>query len=267
MELELPPSLSERRRSLLLDAASRLDTTFGSGLHGFVLSGSAGRGCDNDHSDLDLLIILDPEIVNGPDAPWSHTPELEQLPITLDHLEAIADFTDGDWGYRWSYAWAPVLADRTGGRIARAIDRQTHLTTDETMGILVRHQGLDGWLNLAYRALKSARDGNTFEASLDASESIPMLLDVIFALNGLVRPYNKYLRWALDHHPLTDWPADELLALITGIRRGDRAALLDGVERVRRAAARFDEANHQETLIEVFKSWPSDRYPVLELPY
>lgn len=267
MELDLPGSLSADRKSVLTETAARLDASFGAGLLGLVLSGSAGRGLDNVHSDLDLLIILEPGIVAGPDAPWLHTPELEQLPVTLEHLETIAEFDGDQWGYRWSYAWAPVLADRTDGRIGRAIDRQTHLTADEVMAILVDHQRLDGWINLVYRALKSARDGNSLEAALDASESVPMFLDVIFALNGLVRPYNKYLRWTLDHHPLPGWPTKDLLDLIKNIRLGDPEALKAGLERVREAAGRFDTDNSQDTLIAIFRSWPSERYPVLELPY
>lgn len=173
MQLDFPASLDDAKRSILSVAATRLAAEHATALLGFVLSGSAGRGLDTARSDLDLLVILEPDVVHGPRAPWLHTPELEQIPLTLEHLETIATFGDDQWGYRWSYAWAPTLADFTGARIAAAVDRQAHLTDDEIMSVLATHARLDGWINLVYRALKSARDGHQLEAALDASEAIP----------------------------------------------------------------------------------------------
>ena len=84
--------------------------------------------------------------------------------------------------FRWSFAWAPVLLDRTGGRLQIALHRQATVTSVEAESILVEHDRLDGWLNYAYRALKSDRDGRALEARLDAAESVPWLLDVISPL-------------------------------------------------------------------------------------
>lgn len=193
MKLALPASLSVQRRALLTTVAERLSVDFGPNLLGLVLSGSAGRSLDTDRSDLDLLVILTPEIVNGPSVPWLQTSELEQIPLTLGHLETIASFDDSQFAYRWSYAWAPVLADFTGGRIAKAIDRQTRLSADEAVQLMLQHDRLGAWLNLTYRALKSARNGQLIEARLDAVEALPMFLDIVFGFEGLVRPYNKYL--------------------------------------------------------------------------
>jgi predicted nucleotidyltransferase len=268
VHLDLPPTLSDHRRSLLTSAATRLDTEHGSGLLGLVLSGSAARGLETDLSDLDLLVILEPEIVHGPRAPQLRSAELELLPMTLDDLETpAAVFRTEAWAYRWSYAWAPVLADRTGGRISRAIERQTHLTPAETMSIMIDHDQLGSLINLSYRALKSARDDRTLEARLDASEAIPMFLEAVFALNGLVRPYNKFLPWALRHHPLPDWPADDLLAVIGQWSQGDATMIKYGLARVHEAAVRFDEAQQQTVLRDVFDHWSPKAYnAVLGLP-
>lgn len=65
-------------------------------------------------------------------------------------------------------AWAPILLDRTGGRLAGALTRQATLTEAESESILVTHYRLDGWLNYAYRALKDDRDGRLLERRLDA---------------------------------------------------------------------------------------------------
>ena len=104
-----------------------------------------------------------------------------------------------------------MLLDRTGGELAAAVRRQATLTPEEADAVLIDHDRLDGWINFAYRALKDDRDGRPLEARLDAAESVPWLLDVVFAMAGRVRPYNKYLPWELRTHPVDGWPADELL--------------------------------------------------------
>ena len=96
--------------------------------------------------------------------------------------------------------------------------RQATLSPEEADGVLIEHDRLDGWVNFAYRALKNDRDGRPLEARLDAAESVPWLLDVVFAIAGRVRPYNKYLPWELRTHPLDGWPADDLLALVRAHR-------------------------------------------------
>lgn len=267
MQLALPASLSVPRQRILTAVAERLSVDFGPHLLGLVLSGSAGRGLETDRSDLDLLVILTPEIVNDPTVRWLQTPDLEQIPLTLDHLETIVAFDDGQFAYRWSYAWAPVLADFTGGRIAKAIDRQTRLSADEAVQLMLEHDRLGAWLNLTYRALKSARNGQLLEARLDAVEAVPMFLDIVFGLEGLVRPYNKYLPWALTNHPLTDWRAGELLLLLEQMLHGSPDALRLGISKVHEIAMRFADSHHNNAIRETFEEWYPDAYgEVLGLP-
>ncbi len=60
----------------------------------------------------------------------------------------------------------------------------------------------DAYRNTRFRPAKNRRDGNTEAAVLDAAESVASLLDVVFTVEGRVRPYNKFLRWELDIPPL-----------------------------------------------------------------
>ena len=106
--------------------------------------------------------------------------------------------------------------------------------------MLIDHDRLDGWVNFAYRALKNDRDGRALEARLDAAESVPWLLDVVFAIAGRVRPYNKYLPWELRTHPVEGWPADELLGLVERSLDGDVSAVRETFPRVRAACAAYD---------------------------
>jgi hypothetical protein len=263
MDLEFPELLSAGRRTLVADAAKRMDAEYGEDFLGLVLSGSAGRGLDTDLSDLDVLVILTSDVASGPRAPSLHTAELELIPLSLEHLETVSGFGSAQYGYRWTYAWAPTLLDRTGGRITHAIERQTRLGHDESMFILIDHARLDGWINLVYRALKSARDGNDFEAALDGGESIHLFLDVVFALEGQVRPYNKYLRWVLRNHPLAGWPAETLLSLLPRFGAGDPAALRYALEHLQKLCADFGDREDQRALQDVFDGWAAAEYDVL----
>jgi hypothetical protein len=59
------------------------------------------------------------------------------------------------------------------------------------------------------------------EARLDAAESVPALLTMVFALHGRVRPYNKYLIWELTRYPLGSARWDGLPALLDRVLGGD----------------------------------------------
>jgi len=108
-----------------------------------------------------------------------------------------------EYGYRWGYCYTQVLRDETGGRIPAALRRMETHTVAEARRMLLHGDQLDGYVNMAYRALKSERDGRRLESRLDAAESVPWWLDVVFTLEGRVRPYNKYLAWELREHPLS----------------------------------------------------------------
>ena len=145
--------------------------------------------------------------------------------MTLDELHAPGAFGTEDWYHRWSFAWAPVLLDRTDGDIAEGCLRQATLTETERDHVLFDADRLDGYVNYAYRSLKNDRDGRRVEARLDAAESIPWLLDTVFALHRRVRPYMKYLPWELRTHPLPGWDAEPTLRLLEGTLDGDPDAV------------------------------------------
>jgi hypothetical protein len=48
-------------------------------------------------------------------------------------------------------------------------------------------------------------------------------LVTLFALHERVRPYNKYLRWELEEHPLPgdEWSAARLLPILEAVVAGD----------------------------------------------
>ena len=252
-ELDLPDWLTTDQRDRLVTLAERNDDAHGDDLLGLALSGSAGRGHATEHSDLDVVVVLTDEAAATRSS--THSPDVDEAIDSWSELLTVPPFGTEHWWYRWTYAWAPVLLDRTGGELAEAVRRQATLTPAEADGILIDHDRLDGWVNFAYRALKNDRDGRPLETRLDAAESVPWLLDVVFALAGRVRPYNKYLPWELRTHPLDGWPADDLLGLVERTLEGDVGAIRETFARVRPACSSYDAARGHTRTTDMVEGW------------
>ena len=255
-ELDLPGWLTPAQRTAVLDLAERNDAAHGEDLLGLVLSGSAGRGYATERSDLDVVVVLTDEAASTRSS--THSPDVDEAVDGWSELLTVPAFGTEDWWYRWTYAWAPVLLDRTDGELTAAVRRQATLTPDEADAVLIDHDRLDGWLNFAYRALKNDRDGRLLEARLDAAESVPWLLDVVFATAGRVRPYNKYLPWELRTHPVDGWPASELLGLVERTLDGDPSAVRETFPRVRAACTAYDERRGHTRTLDMIEGWASE---------
>lgn len=119
---------------------------------------------------------------------------------------------------------------------------------------------LDSFINFAYRALKSHRDGRGLEARLDAVESIAPFLDVVFALHGRVRPYNKYLEWELREHPLpsTTLSAEAVLPIIIRLLTGSPDALVAAFAVVESECREQGVRLAGTEPIDVIEAWGSD---------
>lgn len=251
--LDLPPWLTPAQQETIVALAERNDAAHGDDLLGIVLSGSAARGCATERSDLDVVVVLTDEAAAGRSTAKSS--EVDEIVDSWSELTTVAPFGSEHWWYRWSYAWAPVLLDRTDGALARAVERQATLPPEEADAVLIEHDRLDGWLNFAYRTLKNHRDGRDLETRLDAAESVPWLLDVVFALAGRVRPYNKYLPWELRTHPVDGWPAEDLLGLVRRALDGDPGAVRETFGRVRAACAAYDAGRGHTGTSDMIAGW------------
>ncbi len=263
VDLELPSQLRVEQRELIVDLAERNDADDGEGLLGLVLSGSAARGMATERSDLDVYVVLTDDVARERRTIRSTT--VDEVPVSLSELEAVPPFGSQGWWFRWSFAWAPTLLDRTDGRIPAAVRRQATLTPEESDAVLVDHDRLDGWINYAYRALKADRDDRPLERRLDAAESMPWLLDVVFALAGRVRPYHKYLPWEVREHPLPDWPADVLLPVLQHTLDGDPAAIRETFARVKTGCGAYDAARGNDRTREIIDGW-GDELMLFTLP-
>jgi predicted nucleotidyltransferase len=223
---------------------------------GVVLSGSAAReGMTTEHSDVDVFVVLTDEAAQARTTRRSKA--IDEIPQTLADLEDVPKWGGDEYGYRWGYCYTQVLRDGTGGRIAEALSRMEAHTVDEARRMLLHGDVLDGYINMAYRALKSARDGRLLESRLDAAESVHWWLDVVFTLEGRVRPYNKYLPWALRQHPLSvpEWSAEQLLPQVEAVLDGDAEAVRAAYLVVERESLAWDERHGGHDLQELIEGW------------
>ena len=227
---------------------------------GVVLGGGRGKGVHTERSDYDVYVVLDdPGELPGTLAEIDDE-QVEVLPTSLEELQLIAE----DWLHplrwnRYTFAHVAPVLDRTDGRLQLVLDQKELVPSDHLASHL--RESLDAYVNLAYRSLKNHADGEDVGAALDAAESVAPLLDYLFALDGRIRPYNKFLRWELDRHelPTLDVSTTELVAAVVKLGEGDTSAQRRMFRHAEAAAARCG-------LADVIDAWGPAALAVLREP-
>jgi predicted nucleotidyltransferase len=217
---------------------------------GVVVFGSRAVGVDlTPNSDVDCFVIVDG--APGDAQRWStHGAAVEVWAVTLDAFREHALPGDDDAWNRPSFIRARVDFDRLDGEIAAIVDRKRRLTPDETKALV--DAALDDAINLIYRALKSAEAGRQLAARLDAAEAIGPLLTTAFALEGRVRPWNRWLQHELAMDPLTTPVFADLEALVAALAADPTAGTIRGAFRV------LDVAAHDNGHGAIVDAWEPD---------
>ena len=154
---------------------------------GLVVFGSRGKGAYiTEASDWDVFVVVRER--RG-ERPFVHGARLETVEVTVEELRNLPAWN------RYSLAWLEPQLDKTG-EVAEALRVAT------TVDPATAAEPLDAYVNSYYRSLKNARAGLELAALLDAQESIPWFLEFVFAVHGRLRPYNQWLAWELEQHPL-----------------------------------------------------------------
>ena len=187
---------------------------------GVVLFGSRGRGAFvTEQSDWDVFVVVRE---HRGERPFVHGARLETVEVTVDELRSPPAWN------RYALAWLEPQLDKTGEVAAAMLDavRVDPATAGEP---------LDGYVNLYYRSAKNARAGLALASLLDAQESVGWFLEFVFAVHGRLRPYNKWLEWELEHHPLpwSDLPRLERIARTGDL--GEQQALFRDAEALARS--------------------------------
>lgn len=205
---------------------------------GLILGGGRGKGVYSDRSDFDVYVVLS-DLASRSAIPEVADPMVEVIPTSLEELQEIA----GQWDHplrwnRYTFAHVTPVLDKSDGSLQAVLDLMELVPHDRRDAHL--RECLDGYVNATYRSLKNRDDGERAGAILDAAESVCPLLEYLFGLDGRVRPYNKFLGWELDHHPLpeVDLGSQEFLRAMEQVGSGDAAPQRQMYTRVEAMARR-----------------------------
>ncbi|MDP9302594.1 MAG: nucleotidyltransferase domain-containing protein [Actinomycetota bacterium] len=220
---------------------------------GVVLSGSRGRETARADSDWDCYVIVSDDVSADTLATIGALGDgsLDEAVLRLSEFETYASpGSDNSWE-AYAFAHAMVAYDAMEGRIGEIAAAKEFL--DPEVARRRARETLDAFINQSVRAAKSLRDGEEGAARLDHAEAVTPALEAIFALESRVRPYNRYLAWELERHPLSLPYDHDLPVMMRALTDGDpeRAPTLFGsIERNARLAGFGDvfDAWKQEVL-------------------
>lgn len=189
---------------------------------GLILTGGRGKGIFTENSDYDVALIVSDESVLGVKEEYKGEQGIIDIGVlSMSGFKIYAAIgTMEEWD-RYTYTHIKAQIDKTG-EIQSIIDEKGVLPTEYIPQIA--KNALDGYLNFLYRSIKNYRDGNIFASYFDACESLPRLLTFLFAVEGRIRPYNKFLKWELENYPLENLsiPSEDFLKKIElVIKSGD----------------------------------------------
>jgi len=182
---------------------------------GLFLVGSRGKGFDNEHSDYDIKIITNDEVAETYNKEFAvlKSEDIDLVVMSLSELKSYAEWNTPFAWDRYTFSHVKTLIDKTG-EIQKMIDQKGLIPEKERHDFIAN--ALDGYINQVFRSIKCFRNQNTFGARLEASVSIPCLLDLVFALHGRPKPFFGYLEKELNLYPLEKlpWKADEFIQKI-----------------------------------------------------
>jgi len=182
---------------------------------GLVLTGSRGRGFRvRPDSDFDVRLVVADEAFDDCVERYG-TPHGSPVEAVVFRQSSFAlaclPGSGSEWD-RYSYVRAEVVLDKLAGEFAAIVARKARLSEEEAQALAAI--ALDDYVNSYYRAARNHQNGLELESHLDAAESVGPLLTTLFALEGRVRPFNKFLPWELELEPL---PVDGLLERVQAI--------------------------------------------------
>jgi hypothetical protein len=182
---------------------------------GLFLGGSMGKSEKfvTKDSDMDVYVIVSDNASEDLKKKFLDygSDDFEIWVHTLSQFSSYADWgSDREWE-RYNLCHNKAVIDKTG-EIQKMMDEKGKLPIEVRKAFI--EDALDGYINQVYRSAKYYRDGNNLSAYLDATESLPWLMTALYALEGRIKPYNKYFEWELENYPLKflPWTPEEFIA-------------------------------------------------------
>jgi hypothetical protein len=218
---------------------------------GFVLTGSRGKGFENQWSDYDFAIFVKEEALEKYQEIYNDTPYGAHLYIfSLSTFESYAAWgSDQAWD-RYTWAHLQVDFDRTDGELQRILDEKGRVPSEHVEGYI--DYSLRYFINQVYHSFKCLRINNYVGYRFEAAEGVKPYLQAIFCLyDRRVSPFYKYLEWELENFPLEklSFSGKELLEILQSIQDTGN---YQGQQILLREAARIFKP---EGFINAFNAW------------
>lgn len=211
METSYDPFADPVVHALIAEAAADPDVL------GLALQGSRALGVVTPESDYDVVFVVSDEAAARYEAAQSWPKRARAFEGALDiediWSEAIGALEPDKVSPFDLAVWADALVfyDRTGS-VARAVDALRRVPGDRVNQLIAG--AYDAYLNGLYRSLKSWRRGNTLGGRLEAAETAPLLVGVLFALERRWKPFSSRLRHHLHELDAQDWQPGEVEAIL-----------------------------------------------------
>jgi len=222
-------------------------------------TGSCGKGMVTDESDFDATMIVKDEVVEEYINKYQGIGGiLCDLSIkTMGELKEAAAWGGSMAWDRYNYTHLKAEVDKTG-EIQKIIDEKGIFPSDKRKEFV--SASLDGFINQVYRSVKCFRDGDIIASQLEAADGLPSLLNAIFALEGRVKPFYKYLDWELKNYPLVKlpWAKNEFISIILKIvQTGDLLTQQEVLKKI-------EDVFRKEGFDKLFDSW-EEMLPWMEM--
>jgi hypothetical protein len=172
---------------------------------GFFLGGSRGKGFQNSHSDYDIRMIVKNKVAKTYQKKYEKMKfeEIDLVLIGLSEFRKYALWNSPESWDRYDFTHVKALVAKTG-EIQKLIDGKGSIPKDKKRDFIVYN--LDAYINAVFRSVKCFRNRNETGARLEASTSIPYLLDLVFGLHSRPKPFYGYLDRELKAYPLKKLP-------------------------------------------------------------
>lgn len=182
---------------------------------GFFLVGSRGKGFESEHSDYDIVIITKDKATKKVKAEFSKNKfeNIELIVMSLSEFKKYAEWGSEFAWDRYNFWRVKALIDKTG-EVQKLINEKGAIPESERHNFIAGT--LDNYINCVFRSVKCFSNNNILGARLEASASIPSLLDLIFGLENRPKPFLGYLEKELKTYPLKklSWKSKEFLKKI-----------------------------------------------------
>lgn len=191
---------------------------------GLALVGGRGKGFVTENSDYDIYIITSENYLDEAKKKYPSTIKPFKFDIFVHSMASFKEYanfgTSHEWD-RYNFAYIKAIFDNTEGEFQKIIDEKGKIPEDRVREIT--KDNLDSYINCFYRSVKNHRDGNEFASHLDSTESAQWLVAFVFSVEGRVKPFSKYIEWALKEHPLEflPWSGNEFILVIKKLLQTD----------------------------------------------